>query len=681
MENAERSNVLVQDRITTVPRITANRRQITNQNPDLSFTIDTGGRPYYRVLLTTDPGLFAAARARDRSERNFYDSMLEGLLPFDGRHSHYLVPRAVLRAFQPTRAIYFTVVAYADRNAERPTFAVPPDDLPGSAPSVAVDADLRPQTLAFLLGLPIDRMQRFGGAEAPHRAFDEFEGEDSSDAGSYALDDGDPGDEWEGAGYGLTSDEEDEPGEDLQPNEAQASAYHHGSDEEESYAAAADADEYEDGYAAELGDSSEDAEEPGEDRDATAQEYDYEDDGYEALAHDEERAGRAAVSAYDSRDDDGYDDGFGELSSLSHEERAASDQPRVRETHAFDAAPAMLHDEEAESSAQDANGADGYEDESAVEIVPAQGYDDRYETYAAEVAPQPAAAEFDVEARKTILQRIMPFESGERGFTRVEADGEYEGRFGTEHPAYRRYHLGLTFGAFPFVQEAGTLGQLLTLMRDRDPAAFSQVFGAAADQLLKVTNASGPPAARAPDGLSPRLAPVDGAPLWREPWLARFRAAGALPRFQGAQNELASRLYIEPMLPIARKLGLTSARALALLVDRAVQMGAEAAKRWIVEAVDPVQTPAQQQQALAALGHAELSAFQGAVGLPRTGIWDADTGLALLEALRASGRSPVPIPAPSQMLQTLVRRAEGTPWADRMARLLQAELPDVTYRI
>jgi hypothetical protein len=326
----------------------------------------------------------------------------------------------------------------------------------------------------------------------------------------------------------------------------------------------------------------------------------------------------------------------------------------------------MLPDEDADPRGAAQGGGAGSSDEVDIEG----------EAYGLAEEPAPVAARrpFDIDACKAVLARIMPFESAADGFARVQPDGEFAGRFGTAHPAYQRFHLGLSYGAFPFVQEHGTLGQLLSLMRERDGAAFERLFGRDdAAALVAVTNAGeGPRAWESADGLSARLRPVGGALLWQEPWLARFRAAGAHPPFQGAQNELAARLFVSPVMGFAAQLGLDSEQALTLLVDRAVQMSPDSAMAWVLEAVSPVPTRAHRQQVLAALGQADLRAFQASQHLPASGEWDVSTHAALIAALRQHKDSPVPLPTRDQMLDAMLRRAEGTPWAERMRRLRAA---------
>jgi hypothetical protein len=666
MLSVERDKGSLPESTKLPPRITPMPRRLDKRNPDLSFSIDTDGRPFYRVLLTNRAELFDPSNAGQRSERNFFDSMRDGLQPFDGAHSHYLVRRPDLRALLPAQAIFYTVIAYEDQAGQRAAYAIPPEQLARSAPSVAVASDFSAESLGFVLATAVENLTRVGRGLSFGADLTSEIGEDRDPAGTPVA-----------------------------PAGMQATAYANGEDtsdvaEDERLAAAAAAegepsgdDVYDDGFGASESFASEGfaAEEPGEDIDEPG-----------AAAH-----GLAALESESSDEyDDGYDGAVAAAAAAAEESPAFFRDPEVTALggeFAEGSAPGMLYDEEADatSGAAASQGEDAA-DPDAVDIEEGAGAaahasglgfgfsaDELGESYGAE--PGAALQPFDVEARKSILARIAPFESGKDGFARVEADGEYEGRFGTNHPAYQRYHLGLTFGAFPFVQENGTLGLLLELMRERDPAGYAQTFGPHADELITVTKAGGTHASQSPDGISPRLEPVEKRFLWREPWLSRFKAAGAHPLFQAAQNELASRLYIDPVVPFARGMGITSARGLTLLVDRAVQMGAADGMLWVAEAADPLPTLQQQQQALAVLGHADIAAFQRSAGLSPSGQWDAPTGAALVAALRASGRSPVPLPEPSQLADMVVRRAAGTPWEERAKRLSAAVTPDVLYKI
>ena len=128
-------------------------------------------------------------------------------------------------------------------------------------------------------------------------------------------------------------------------------------------------------------------------------------------------------------------------------------------------------------------------------------------------------------------------------------------------------------------------------------------------------------------------------------------------------------------MPFARWLGLDTDRGLAMLYDRAVNMGVGPTRQWVINALReqlPL-TSAQRQQALSALGHADLTAFQKSVsGLDPTGEFDTQTYAAMIGALRALGaRSPIPIATPVQVEDAMVRLAkfEQRRWAPVLERL------------
>jgi hypothetical protein len=218
---------------------------------------------------------------------------------------------------------------------------------------------------------------------------------------------------------------------------------------------------------------------------------------------------------------------------------------------------------------------------------------------------------------------------------------------------------------------------------------FASSFGDAAGELLRVTTAASEDA---------RLAPVANAALWEEPWLSRFAAAGAVPQFQAAQREAADTYFFVPDLPIARWLGFTTDRALAILFDRSLHMGRAGGLRWIVSAVGPIRSQKQRDAALAALGFADLAAFARSIGaelgslVGETPVWSAPLHAALVGALRALGAaSPVAIPPLNDMLDTLVRaardQAQGgdrfwTIAARRLATLrTTTDLSDTPYQV
>lgn len=670
-------------RAARAPRITPVHDPVERRQGDLVFNVDTGGRPCYRVLIARERSLFAPEQAGARNASNFYDSLRDGLLPDDGPPSLYLVPRAVLHAMLPAARLYYTLIAYEDRGGTQAVYAHPPESLARAAPSVGIASDLTAQSLGLMFGTPVQRLLRVGSSglaweQASEEVGEDLEAELPQEIG-LAADEGEMPAEDDDAVAEAAAYDAEEVGEDLLPEQASAEqdgdpdGYEGGDAGDPGAMAWAAADESElrmPVMEAALGAADEDGD-PGWDqdpapRDAPVSLADDYDDGYGLP--DPAQAPEPAAQGFALGHEEPYAQGrYG----AEHEQGEAQAWDSV--PHAT--VPAMLPDEDADHAAQ----AGAHDEEDEVEIEPPA------QAQALALAATPvngARRPFDIEACKALLARIMPFESGDEGFTRVGPDGEFAGRYGTAHPAYQRYHLGLSFGGFPFVQEHGTLGQLLALMRERDRAGFERIFGAEAEALIATTTTSeGPRAWQAADGLSPRLRPVGGAPLWQEPWLGRFRAAGAHPPFQGAQNEMAARLYVQPVLPAAAQLGLDSEQALTLMVDRAVQLGPEAALAWVLEAVSPLQTPAQRQQALARLGHADLRAFQAAQRLPDSGAWDTATHAALIAALRGRPDTPVPIPTREQMVEALLRHAEGAPWSERMKRLRAASAADRLFQL
>ena len=277
--------------------------------------------------------------------------------------------------------------------------------------------------------------------------------------------------------------------------------------------------------------------------------------------------------------------------------------------------------------------------------------------------PAAPAAPVSIEKKRDLIGKL-----GE--YTAIAADAEFNGVLGPDHPAYRRYHLGLSFGVVGFNQDAGHLGQLLLAMRERDAAKFMEVFGPDAEALIRVTTARGPQSSESRDGRSARVQPVGGADLWQEPWTARFREAGMHRPFQAVQNRLAAELFLDPMLLFAHHMGFNTERALAIAMDRAAQMGRDPAEQWIANSCGPLQTPQQRQQAVAALGFRDLRAYQAAHnGIETDGQWGPLTHASLFDGLRDSGHSPVPLPTLDQMLDTLVRRSAQSPWLSRVQAL------------
>jgi peptidoglycan hydrolase-like protein with peptidoglycan-binding domain len=151
---------------------------------------------------------------------------------------------------------------------------------------------------------------------------------------------------------------------------------------------------------------------------------------------------------------------------------------------------------------------------------------------------------------------------------------------------YSRYgdnpgHVGLSFGFIQFTQSGGALGDLLAAMRKKHPVVFDRIFGPDSAELVRVTNMDGPwsvvPDADSPTGKArrnPRVQPVGGADLWKQPWLSRFEEAGNHDALVEVQYEQAVTAYFDRMLVrTAIPFDVRSQKGLTILMDRSVQLG------------------------------------------------------------------------------------------------------------
>lgn len=651
------------------PRIVSNRRQLDDRFPVLGFTIFSDRPGYYEVLLATNPAQLVVSGTRNPSV-SYSSRQDSGLIPITLGTSVYLAPAAVLRSFvqaqpRPTQ-IYYTVILYADQTGTRGIYAQPLETLATSAPSVAISQHFGSDGFGDILGMKPDRMRRVMPSAsqgwttslgATNAAEDRGEGEDGTTAPplpalSRATD---AGGTYENA-YQASAGESDYA--------------------EEPYAAAAQ-DNYDDGYVGEprpdsslgLSLAQQSSYRAGESEPSVLEDSSVDDDSsssgsYRSAAAGDATQQRAASApsrqaAYLDDDDDDDDDSYHSSARLyaaggggggKGEARfyAAAAQPDVSGEETCRAAPAVA-------------AAYGDEADLAPAPPPYQSLEAPFQSL--DAPPGKASVPLTIEAKRDLIGKLGDYSA-------LRADAEYNGVYGPEHPAYQHYHLGLSFGIALFNQERGDLGKLLDGWHERDAAKFTEVFGKDAEALLRVTKAVGPSSAESPNGKSPRLQPVNGADLWQEPWLSRFREAGSYKPFQAVQNKLAAELYLDPMLHFAHWVGLKTERGLAILMDRAAELGVGPAQQWVMNAVGPFQTSLQRHQALAALGYDSIRAFQNAhPGTDTNGQWEALTHAAAVAELRHKGNSPVPLPTVEQMLDTLVRRSARTPSFERVRAL------------
>jgi hypothetical protein len=699
--------------------ISPTRRQMDNKFPELGFDIHIGDLPFYEVLLTTNKELFNPDRQQHRNRSNFHvsrwDTEPPRLTRAVGRPARYMVPPAVLQAFAQTKpnAIFYTLIAYAGEEGRDPVFAHDPARLPADAPLVEVWGEFTGKTLSSVLGIPTHMLRRVGepSPAAPQsydsRGFgataddDAGEGEDGYQVGAQGLAGGwDDDDEWDTAeAYAASGEDDDGPQDGYELQKAQ-------SYDEGSWAAA----EW--------------------DRSGSASSSNEEDDDYSDGYEDTGPIRRARASAlesvfpaemgqpqdlYDS--ESGYDgeglssgeDEYDYAASLSAEPEIDADASALEEDdedYMSEPSYAAAYGGNGHASAASAPHAEQYA--AGDDYTSSFSYDDGYgaaeggsfhtESRAAaygdeaemvfgaldDGGPKLEAAIdkkglSDEELRRIrekvrIIEHITKDESGKALYKAVNRDGEFEGKFGTDHAAYQKFHIGLSYGIVQFTQDSGELGSLLKLMKQKDEKAFVDTFGEHHQRLIEVTTAAGPFSKDSPGGRSARVQKVGGQDLWQDDWVKRFQKAGDHVPFQAAQIELAAKDFLDPMLPFARALGLNTDRALTLIVDRAVQLGPGGARHWIIGAVGPIKSHALLQQALGALGHADLKSFQRAKGLKVDGDLGPWSHSALVEELRklGPGRSPVPLPTLPEMLQAMVRAAAGKDWERRVKRIAEA---------
>ncbi len=141
----------------------------------------------------------------------------------------------------------------------------------------------------------------------------------------------------------------------------------------------------------------------------------------------------------------------------------------------------------------------------------------------------------------------------------ITAVAAHEGTYSACNP--NKDGAGLSFGILQWTQRSGSLGHLLAAMHARDPGAVGTCLGEHARAVIDAC-------------LSGELAAIDGCVLWKEPWLSRFGALGQHRGLQGVQLALAGTgTHMAGAVDVARVLGATTERALAVAFDRSVNQG------------------------------------------------------------------------------------------------------------
>jgi hypothetical protein len=223
-------------------------------------------------------------------------------------------------------------------------------------------------------------------------------------------------------------------------------------------------------------------------------------------------------------------------------------------------------------------------------------------------------AELDTAAQNDVVEYTKTFESA-RGtpattYGSTNTDAEWEGAFDTPkkdaqgrfippsqrklHPGFKPhsasqyhptkgFHVGLSYGAWQAAQEFGTLGEMLLLFRHRNADLFDQIMGgrARSKAVLLMTNAEG----KRVGDRSPRVQKLEGADLWDEPWLSRFKELAQHEVFRQAQRDIIISQYLVPVCALCAEHRLLDQVSIAVLFDVSIQHGVGGMTRYLNTAI------------------------------------------------------------------------------------------------
>jgi hypothetical protein len=698
------------------------RSQISDRFPVASFAVEVPRSRYFEVACATDPRLFHIDWQRHRTPANFYTSRHRGLLRSRAPQTAWILPPEQLRRFAGAKRIFYALGTYGGPSGDAAEFSISPFAL-DQVPSFSLAPDFTGRSLdrtrlggapsAATYGAPTGQPLRWGGDDVleASRSIEEPTNGDYDDghspdlwrkddpAGSEGVEDSAsamPVAEQAAYDIGIALESEtDDPG--AEEAESQRSETEPGDPEDP---------EASNGEAPGASDATDLAPTP----------PGMETDGG-AMTPRRDAASEQAPSDADPLDDDDPPDGFEDAAALyagGYQDGPYGDDTAGPGTarNAYGAvatAPpqeSIQAEPEGEADARTAApapapapGPEPNGNPSTPSAPPAaespdgvgEGRDPDYQEEVGEEELLPvgsasralAMVALDIPEKVRLLRVVAVPESGRAGYSAINPDNEYND---PGHPAYRSYHIGLSWGLIQFTQRSGSLGRVLRAAKRREEALtdlpaehrFAALFGPDWEELLRITNASEADA---------RVAPVGGATLWEPAWTARFRAAGAVPYITYAQNEVAITQYVDPVLPVAGWLGFNTPRSLAMLVDRCIHMGVGGGLRWTMRAVGPVRTQADRDAALRALGRADLRAFQTSF-VPRLAVdgrWGPRSHAAMTSALRALGAtSPVAVSDRDAMLRAMVDASRSRRFHRRLDALHANRddfSDDVTYAL
>jgi len=677
--------------------ITPCQRKISDRFPVASFVVNVSPNRLFEIVCTTDPQLLRPEYRGRRSAQNFFTSRSAGLLRAPAGHATYLVPAEQLKRFAGRPRIYFALASYDSPRGDDPKLSIAPSAVE-QAPSIQLTADFTGRSLDRSRIRGASRDGKYGAPAAVLTwGGDVLAPRTEVKAAAQDYDDGFSPELWMSSApatgtraAGVTAGAVARAPDPHEPPEPDP--HHENAGLGEAYGRPIRAATSPVPNRLPAGVASEP--EPVGFEDALALRGAGAAYGRVAELPAVQAYGRPAIPAPPRyapampavEEPPGAEDGrdvwhgaggtaavqvfgaaptYGRGAAGSAEPPGAEDARELARYGAAGAAPAPAPATPVTDPmpALPAPAAPAVATAPAADI-PGRGVDDGWiedddESDLVSSAGEGEGQPLTIRRKFEILLPVAAYESGEARYSAVLGSVEYDD---PSHAAYQRVHHGLHWGLVLVTQRSGVLGKVLTACERRDSMQFRQAFGSAqADRLIHVTTASSPDA---------RLAPVGGEQLWTRGWMEKFRAAGRIPAFQAAQNEVAIEHYFDRNLGFAVNLGLMTDRALAMVFDRAIHMGIAGSRQWILQAVSPITGEANRAAALQALGHADVAAFQRAAGLAATGRFGTQTHAALLGAVRGLGEhAPFAVPAVADMLDKLVAAAAGRRFERRIREL------------
>lgn len=184
-------------------------------------------------------------------------------------------------------------------------------------------------------------------------------------------------------------------------------------------------------------------------------------------------------------------------------------------------------------------------------------------------------------AQVEIINHTIRFEGGSvNPYSAMNRDGEYWGLFDRENDihwaSYRNQgggtHIGLSYGAWQFTQDGGSLGRVMQKAKEIDEAVFIADFGGkvSADNLLSMLLRKG---RERINGRSVRVQKLNGFDLWEDYWAEKFSAAGKKKYMREAQNEVVIEKYLSPSVKLAEQYEINSLNEISVMFDISIQFG------------------------------------------------------------------------------------------------------------